>query len=667
MLAHLTTGFTVGLILLNLAGLTLAARRWCGSYALAKVASPLALALVMFFAEHFVGLGRLAWAWPLTTAGAVWAIAREREHLLDHWRSEAAFLAAFAWAFAWRISYPGLVASSEKIGDLAMISAYLPGDRLPPQDAWYPPYAFDVYYSFHSYAAALLGRVFDLGPGMTYNLAFCLLMALTMTAAAAFAYRVCGKTVGTVLVVLAFAGGGTGATLPVRFMMTDPQLHSSMRFIGGTATPKFANTPFGQALAATHTPVAGTERLELPDETFAYLLALGDYHSPLGGFFLLMLGMLCLAAIETGGAARVSQAILAATPVLCTVANGWTLPLQLGLVLAWVAYRVSRRRAPDWRWLAGGALAAAVLCHPFLSSYAYRASDYAVRLRPVRWNEHTPAILGAIQLYPIVAAAILPLLFGERKRWIVWSSALWLAMLAASELVFVDDVYSGAFNRFNTTLKWWPWIQAGTLLASGAYAMRSRSRALRVGMTVILLLVSVFAFDMTRGLVTGKKVDFGRLDGTFWITQDNVERAILEFLKAQPRSIVLQRPEAGAFTPAPGLILLAGQTAFLGWSEHEKLWRGQRVDVEQRARDVAAFYAGELPDGMRWLLHNRIDHVLWLKTEAKAPPGTFERIDEAIGQAYFWQEYYRVGDFRVGVWSRTVPLVPLGQPTSSSR
>jgi uncharacterized membrane protein len=307
-----------------------------------------------------------------------------------------------------------------------------------------------------------------------------------------------------------------------------------------------------------------------------------------------------------------------------------------------------------------GFLGAAALCHPFLADFAYRSADYGIRFRLVPRGEHTPWLLGAILLYPVVAAVILPLLFGERKAWIVWASLMWLWLLLISETVYVDDIYSGRFNRFNTTLKWWPWIQAGALLTSGAYGLRSASRVLRYGTVAVLTVIALYAYDMTRGLVTGYKYDFGRLDGAKWITDDTVERALLEFLKAQPRGIVLQRPEAGAFTPAPALVLFAGQTAFLGWSEHEKLWRGQRADIDIRAREVAAFYAGALPHSADWLLQNGIDHVLWLKTEGKLPAGTFERIDEQIGHAYFWREYYRAGDFRVGIWSRKAADRPPG-------
>lgn len=652
MLAHLTTTFTLALIVANMVGLALATHRLARSYILARVASPLVVALAAFFVEHFVGLGRLGWCWPLATAASAWAIVRHHDVLVRHWKVEAAFIVSFQWVFAWRVAYPGLVASSEKLGDLAMITSYLPGERLPPLDVWFPPFRFDVYYSFQHYAAALLGRVFDLGPGLTYNIAFCLLIALTITAAAGAVYGICRRIGATALVVFAFAAGGTGATIPVHLMMSEPQLYSSMRFIGGSATPERADTAIGAAIAAT---ASGADRVELPSETFAYLLSLGDYHPMLSGFYLLTLALLCVSLVETGRETRVSQAVLAATPVVCLISNGWTMPLQLGLVLAWIASRLHRRVSPDWVMLAAGFLGAAILCHPFLLSFAYRSDDYGVRFRPVSRGQHTPLILGAILLYPTIVAALLPLLAGERRRWTAWASALWLGLLAVSEVVFVDDVYSGAFNRFNTTLKWWPWIQAGALLTSGAYAMQSPRRVVRYVMMALLLVVSVYALDMTRHLVWTPKADAGRLDGAAWITSDTAERAMLEFLRAQPRSVVLQRLEAGAFTPAPGLVLFAGQIAFLGWPEHEKLWRGQRADIDIRSREVASFYAGDMADSASWLLNNHIEHVLWLKTEMAMPEGTFSRIDQQIGGAYFWREYYRAGDFRVGIWSRRVP------------
>ena len=652
MLGFATTAFTVGIIYLNLLALALAGLRWTGSYALSRAATPAALALVLFFVEHFVGLGWLGWCWPLTTAASVWLLIARGRQLRDHAGTEVLFLLAFCWALLWRLCFPGIVASSEKIGDLAMIASYWPGTRLPPQDAWYPPYPFDIYYSFQQYAASLLGRVFALPIGTAYNLGFTTVVALTITAAGAAAYTMSRSVAATVLVVAAFAIGGTGATIPSQFMFKDPQPYSSMRFIGDMARPQMVDTPFGHWLV-DQAQVPDSEVVKLPSETFAYLTYLGDYHPPLSGFYLLMLALLCIALVEAGTHAGAAQALLAATIPLCAIANGWTLPLQGLLVATWIAYRATTRRPLAWRALGLGLLVTSTLCYPFLSSYAYRVADYGITFKLVAPGAHIPWLLGAILLYPLFVAIVLPLIFETERPWLLWSSILWLCLFLISEVVVVDDTYSGIYDRFNTTLKWWPWIQAAALLVAGSYGLRAPSRVYRYATFAVLLAVCAFGIDLAR-ILQGPKPEFARLSGDGAITSDNIEKAILAFLETQPRSIVLQRLETGAFTPAPALTLFAGHQAFMGWTAHENLWRGLRADVGIRERQVSKFYAGEMPDAMQWLLENRVEFVLWLKSEIKVPTGTFEKIDEQISPAFYWQEYYRAGDFRVGFWSRRI-------------
>jgi uncharacterized membrane protein len=299
-----------------------------------------------------------------------------------------------------------------------------------------------------------------------------------------------------------------------------------------------------------------------------------------------------------------------------------------------------------------GLVGAGLLCYPFLSQFAYRAVDYGARLRLVPLGDHTPPVLGLIVLYPILAVLVLQLRWDRREPRAVWLSLVWLGLLLLSEIFYVDDVYSGKFNRFNSTLKWWPWIQAGALLTVGAINLKAKSWLCRYGTAAVLTIVSLYAIDLGWHFAVTPKSDLGRLDGAAWITSDPIEKPILEFLERQPPAIVLQRLEAGAFTPAPALVLFARQRAFLGWPEHEKLWRGQRADIALRAAEVERFYRGELPDSAQWLLQNNIDYVLWLKGESKLPPGAFEKIDAQIRISYFWREYYRAGDFRVGFWSR---------------
>jgi hypothetical protein len=67
MLAHLSAAMTSHYCCSTWQGLPGGSTGFISSYALAKVVSPLLLCLGCFFVEHFFGLGKLSWLWPLTT------------------------------------------------------------------------------------------------------------------------------------------------------------------------------------------------------------------------------------------------------------------------------------------------------------------------------------------------------------------------------------------------------------------------------------------------------------------------------------------------------------------------------------------------------------------------------------------------------------------------
>lgn len=637
------------ILLVNLAGLGLLANRWAGNYLLARVAAPAGVALVGFFVEHFVGLGALAWLWPFTTGAAAWLLWRDWRILWANRMTEATFHGAFAYALAWRFAFPNIDASSEKLTGLGFLRNYFEGGRLPPVDGWLPPFPADVYYSFQHYASSLAGRILDWEIGFTCNVSVALIVAFTATAAAGAAFyftssRLCALAAATVLLL-----GGTGASPIAHLVKHKPTPHTSMRFIGGSVTPAEANQPLGRWLVRVN-EVPEKEAVELPAETFSYLVFLGDHHPPLSGFLLLALALLAIASLEAQAGSKAAYAVLGATLPLTAVANAWSLPLQVLLAAAFIGWSVLKRRPVCWTMLVGGLAAAAVLVSPFLRHFAARALDYRTAFRLVPAEEHTPALLGLILFAPFLLILLAHLFSGARRSW--WLLALWVALLAFSELVYVDDIYSGKFNRFNSTLKWWPWIMAGVTVSLGSMNLAARSRWCR-GMTIaaFVLLLS-YSASLALHFAGTPKTAPGRLSGDAWIRSDAIEKPILEFLRAQPRTTVLQRIDAGAFTYAPALAMFAGHRAYLGWPEHEKLWRGRRADIDLREAEVKAFYRGELPHSAQWLLMNSIEHVLWLKGDNDRVEGAWDRIQQEISGRYYWREYYVVGDFRVGMWSR---------------
>jgi uncharacterized membrane protein len=654
MLALIAIGIGLSILLVNLAGLSLAAMRLTRDYALARAASPVLLVVPLFFLEHFAGLGWLAWVWPVTTAASLWLVWKHVREIEAHWKTEVLFLGGFFYAFAWRFCFPDLNASSEKLTDLGFIGNYLAGTRLPPVDRWFPPFAFDVYYGLQYYGAALMGRIFGMDGGYTYNLSFCVLVGMTVVAAGGAARLLCGRRRWWLLPLAAFLLGGTGASPLMPLIHRRPALHESMRFIGGSAVPGTVDTAFGKWLVSA-SGVPAKDAPELPAETFSYLVYLGDLHPPVSGFFLLALALLCLVLAEQNGESGFAQALLVATVPLTLAVDAWNLPLQAALVAVWMVYRVRGRNAPHWRACAAGLFLPAVLLWPFLESFGWRSLDYHTAWRLVLPGEHTPPLLGLTVLYPLAGVLVATLLARDRPRLSLWLAALCLVLLAASEAFFIDDTYSGKFNRFNTTLKWWPWIYSAGLLALGSLNLASKSRACRVVTSLALAMPALFSADLAAQFLLAPKPHIGRLAGDAWIASDPAEKAILEYLRRQPPSIVLQRPAVDAFTDSPALTMFAGQTAFLGWPAHEKLWRGARLDIDLRADQVGRFYRGELEDAAEWLVENRIDYVLWLNSEADRPPGSFEKIQTRIAEAYYWREYSHAGGARVGFWSRRAP------------
>ena len=660
MIALLSIGTTLLILFLNSIGLALLGRRFFSSYALSKVVSAVFFCLIFFFVEHFVGLGDLAWLGVLASAISLWMVYQDRAVLSANWRIELLFIAAFGYAFLWRFAFPNIDAGSEKLTDLTFISNYLSGSRLPPVDRWLPPFRFDVYYGFQYYSSALLGRLLGLDPGTTYNLSLSFICALTITAAGVVAFLISGRKWWSILPVAALTVGSTGGAILVPWMAKQTLLSDGVRFIGGFTRHEKMTTEFGKWLAAVGR--VPQDPGELPAETFGYLVYLGDHHPPMSGFLLLMLGLLCVALVEHDRERRAAPAVLAATLPITVVSNSWNVPLQALLILWWILWTMLRGRDVPWRPLAFGFGGALLLCHPFLQAFGMRSLDYATRIRIVPGPEHTPVLLGIILFAPFLVLLVIVAISARHGGPELGWSVLWLALLLTAEFLYVDDTYSGKFNRFNTTLKWWPWIMAGIVVTLGPLALRSAGWIRRISGIAALAVLIWFAFPMGRHWIRTSKPHLGQLHGAAWILNDVAEKPILEFLKQQPECRVLQRMETDAFTPGPALVIHSGQQAFLGWPAHEKLWRANRSDIETRSQQVKSFYRGESKDSASWLIENEIEHVLWLKSEAKMPHGAWDRVESQIRDYYIWREYYRAGDFRVGVWSRRRVLRPPEPP-----
>jgi hypothetical protein len=469
------------------------------------------------------------------------------------------------------------------------------------------------------------------------------------------------------LLVLALVSGGTGLSPLMHLIIEQPhgmdpgwsaaeRLIASQRFIGNRDQPNANSIPaaLGETLfppmATNQKTSADFEARELPQETFGYQFFVGDYHPPLGGFFLLLLALALIAALETEAIGATGQALLGITLPAVIATNTWVLPLQAVLIAAWVAYRYWRKTPPNWAMLAGGGMLGFALIYPFLAGFAAHAIDTPIRF--VSMQDHTPLSRFIGQHWPLMALILLGLIQPSTRKLSITFALTFGFLLLMSELIYVDDPSGGKYERTNTTMKWWGWIWAGGLVSLGVLSLASQARFARWGAAATLGLVSLLSYDVARYFVLTGKADLGRLDGYHWIVRDNGNRGLFNYLHAAPNGIVLENQYGDAYTTTTTYALFAGKPALLGWPAHLQTWHGDVSDAWQLQRQIKSFYAGELANSLDWLLANHVYYVVWSPAENGKHPDAFAEIGRQIGGAYAWHGFYDAADAHVGVWVR---------------
>lgn len=663
------------LVLVNLAGLTAACGRWIPGHALSRAAGIVAVVLALFFIEHFVGLGRLGWAWPLTTAAALLVLHLDRKRLLANgfWRAEAVYLAGLCYALFWRVSFPSIVPSSERITNLYFIQSYMSGEQLPPLDMWFPPLRFDFYYALQHYGAALLGRIFDLPAGLSFNLAFCVLMALPIALAWDFGARFLKSRAARLLIVATLAIGGTGAT-PFVHLVHEASPHApphaeindrtwgSARFIGGY--DQRANTALGRTLFSVTTPSAEVafKARELPSENYGYQFALGDFHPPSGGFFLLLFALALIGALEVPAQgqpaaqatqqARLCSVLLGLTVSLQIATNAWVFPLQALLVLGWMAWRRAVRRPPDWAAVVAGGVLGGLLLYPFLTGFSQQAAASAIRL--VEQADHTPVPQFLATLWPVLLFAGLGFVKSEWRRPTTALAITALTLLLMSELVFVDDPSGDQYQRTNTTMKWWGYLNTLNIAGLGVLLLSSSSRLARAAVVTTCLTLNLYAYDLFRYWTSTPKTEFGQLRGDGAYARDPATRAMLRYLSQAPAGVVLERMACGAFCDSGIHALFAGKPLLLGWPMHVQTWRRDVAGMWVRKEEIDALYRGQLDRPAQWLAAQGVRYVVWTQAEAR-DTAAWRAIDAALRGHYGWKEFGRVDTGPVGIWVKLGP------------
>jgi uncharacterized membrane protein len=679
---------SLALIVFNIAGVTVLFRQWLPTYALARAAGILILGLIAFFIEHYFGFGQLNGFWVITTIVSALILYWRRIHVQSvqsrqFFSAELVFGLALLYGLSWRWYFPDIYPTSERVTDLYFIGNYLAGTKLPPLDHWFPPHRFDFYYSFQHYMAALMGRTFSLSPGLTYNLAFVILMALPITLAWDFTRCFLSQHWKRWLIIITFSLGGTGATVFVHIghqhsdktsatystSQASQQMWASQRFIG--LYDQHLNTDIGQRLFPKP-PTSQNRPLELPLEDFGYQFYVGDYHPPLGGFFLLLMGLTLIGVLEThrhvssfnseaisnsalkNTQPRFSQdallqALLALTVPAMVATNTWTFPLQAMLIAGWMCWRLCNRQPPNWFALIIGGVAGFLLLYPFLLGFSNKIVS-----TPIRWVQtanHTPIRQFLALHWPLLLFTTLALFQKKQRRIGLCFGVTFLGLLMMSELIYVDDPSGDHYERTNTVMKWWGWIWSGGLIALATILLASKRRWLQSIVIVALLVFNIYVIDTAPYWWYTNKDNAGKLNATSVYTHDATVRDMFHYLEQAPYGIVLENSYGDAYTDSAIYAAFATKPTVLGWPSHVSTWRGGISRIWHLKDEINNFYAGTMTTPEKWLLANKVDYIVWNKKDA-SQPDAWTTISNAIIDDYYWVSFQPRHLTPIGFWVR---------------
>ncbi len=653
---------TIGLLWLNLVGAGLAAWQLTRDYATGRVAGVLTFCLASFFLEHFWGWGPRPVFLPVTTLASAWLVWQHRDVLRASWHVDAWFAAGFLYCFAWRFAFPDIDITSDRMPSLMMVDGYMNGNTLPSFDRWLSPYRSNFYYSFQQYSAALFGRSAGISAGLTYHLAYATLAGYITMAAALTVERLCAWRWGRRLAMIALLLGGSGAIVVVHATMNRSFFYDeAVNFLGGTIVRgKFNDAgAWLSHFINTHPDVPPRD---LPMPSLSYVLVNGDYHPPLSGYILLTFAALLIATMETApelGRRRVLLVLLGATVPIAIISNAWIFPLQAGLVAAWLGFRYIEGEKSAWLPAAGGAALAFALEFPYLREFMQQGTaTYAA----IRWTEtvdHSPWLGWLVIFWPVVGIILLGFWNRDRRRLALFLMVLWTGALFCTEFLYNDDLYGGQWNRFNTSMKWWPWVYAGTVLTLGALNLGARSWFCRWGTVLMLLPTCVYGIDLARVFVHHEKPSLGRMDGHAWLERDPVVREMLVGLENRPDGVTVESGLKNENTESPAVALFAHKQSLLGWPWHESLWRGTHLEIESRSREIEALYSGTLPDPASWLIAHNVRYILWLPRDNLEHYKHLRPLIEQVRAQYTWVQFWS-GDENVGIgfFERNAALPP---------
>ncbi|MCK5379108.1 MAG: hypothetical protein KAJ78_06870 [Acidobacteria bacterium] len=605
------------------------------AWALGRIVGPAFVVFPAWWVGFFIpGV----WPWigaACILGGGLWGVMtlRQRRSLGAVVAPELVFWGGALAVFLLRLGRPAIV-ETEKLMDLGILTMLGRAEAFPPPDMWLAGTSLPYYY-WGSLLWALPLRLSGLDPAIGYNLVAALIGGATAASLWALGVRLAGGRWASGAVAAffgVFAGTADGlrqvlagygpsqidlwrssrqvtdaiTEFPLfSFWLGDlhPHLLSLPLAVAAIAVAAFAGSQVREAGPPAWRPVGIAAGL------FGLTWAANPWAMP-PTLVAVALMLICgdglwrwpwergwprwaaAAGVGVGGwvAAAPFQLAFDPPPHAIKPVFAWTEPLELVAyagVLLIPAFFAVLRVARGW----GGKDA-------FRTTGILVGGAALTLIVGVATGRPTTVIL-SVGLSVLVAAVLEPGCDGNRPALAL--AALGLFLFLVPELVYLEDGYGDKLHRMNTIFK--AYFQGWMLLAVTLPVLIRLGGGNDRGRRLLLAAVTVAALPHLIGAaVSSYGADVHGLDGLTWLAPE--DRAIVEVLRRQPPGTTMVEAVGGAYSEYARLASASGVPTFLGWPNHEMVWRGPDILPETRRRQeiVRSIYNVEDRETIRRLV-----------------------------------------------------------------
>jgi len=578
---------------------------------------------------------------------------RNKEKILASYRQKIKFIifaeilflfGVVLWSFV-RGNQPN-IEGLEKFMDYGFIKSLLRSRYLPPADMWAAGNYINYYWFGHLWVAVLT-KLSNIPPKITYNLMLSAIMGITLSFAFSIAstlvkfskYNINKKNLflaGFISAVILTFGGNFHA--PYFVLKDGSQKYwypDATRFIG-------------------YNPDTNDKTIhEFPQ--YSYIVS--DLHAHLINlpFALLYFALLLKASNQGFNVKKISQLVpLGFLMGVQFMSNTWdfgNLMLASGIVIGLANLKYKGINIKSFIktavYLSGITGVAIITLLPFYLNFVSIAQGVAlVNARSPLWQ--LSILWGFPAVLTVIFLSVLIQRFPKVKRVDLFVLSILIAswiLIFLPEFIYVKDIYIASHHRANTMFKltYQAFVMFYTLggyivVRTITYYKKSKvGKILPIFFIFLISSILIYPYFGVKSYYGELKVYKG-LDGEKWFDQSYPEAyAVVNWLNknVSGQPVTLEAP-GDSYTQFNAISAYTGLPTISGWFVHEWLWRGTADFPQERVGEITEIYTSyDINKTLSLLRKYKVEYVIVGTFEREKFPDLYEQKFLQIGKVVF--------------------------------